>query len=302
MPHNHAAENILGTIGTVLWTGQLIPQIWKSWREKSTEGLSTTLMYGAPATGVYNIVQHINIPLIIQPQLFGALAALSWTQCLHYSRKLSTRLCTAIYISYLIVFAAFESGMTYVTSTSIHGQEFLRFFGVFSVVLIVIGLIPQYIEIWRLGEVIGISMVFMALDIAGGVFSLLSLVFRRQFDAVASATYICVIVMDGIVVICALVLNPRSRRRRREAALRASTPSTITTTISASAEGASRARETGSGMTIRIPEKKSEDVASHTSHSQEEAPSDIDVERGAGIKAYRGRKYGVVSEWRWPCG
>lgn len=31
-------------------------------------------------TGVYNIVQDINIPLIVQPQLFGSLAALSWVQ------------------------------------------------------------------------------------------------------------------------------------------------------------------------------------------------------------------------------
>jgi hypothetical protein len=37
-------------------------------------------------------------------------------------------------------------------------------------------------------------MLFMAIDISGAVFSLLSLVFRRQFDAVASATYISVIV------------------------------------------------------------------------------------------------------------
>ena len=30
--------------------------------------------------GVYIIVQNINIPLIVQPQLFGALASLSWVQ------------------------------------------------------------------------------------------------------------------------------------------------------------------------------------------------------------------------------
>ena len=30
--------------------------------------------------GVYNITQNINIPLIIQPQLFGFFCAFSWTQ------------------------------------------------------------------------------------------------------------------------------------------------------------------------------------------------------------------------------
>ena len=61
MPANPVAENILGTIGryilllhiyfahgpilvgTVLWTIQLLPQVWKSWRTKSTEGLSEYL-------------------------------------------------------------------------------------------------------------------------------------------------------------------------------------------------------------------------------------------------------------------
>jgi hypothetical protein len=30
--------------------------------------------------GVYVIVQNLNVPLIIQPQLMGALSLLSWTQ------------------------------------------------------------------------------------------------------------------------------------------------------------------------------------------------------------------------------
>ena len=31
--------------GTVCWMIQLVPQIWKSWREKSTEGLSPFIGY-----------------------------------------------------------------------------------------------------------------------------------------------------------------------------------------------------------------------------------------------------------------
>ncbi|KAG8973077.1 hypothetical protein FRB90_010010, partial [Tulasnella sp. 427] len=87
MPANAVAENILGTIGarsprtltsparsstpisqgTICWTLQIVPQIWKSWRAKSTEGLSAWLMFiwaisGIPL-GVYVIVQNINIPV-----------------------------------------------------------------------------------------------------------------------------------------------------------------------------------------------------------------------------------------------
>lgn len=39
------ASNVLGTIGTVLWCIQLIPQIWYNWRRKQTEGLPPLMMF-----------------------------------------------------------------------------------------------------------------------------------------------------------------------------------------------------------------------------------------------------------------
>lgn len=44
---------------------------------------------------------------------------------------------------------------------------------------------PQYWEIYKLKEVVGVSLLFMAVDIAGGVFSLLSLFFREDLDIAA---------------------------------------------------------------------------------------------------------------------
>jgi uncharacterized protein with PQ loop repeat len=44
MIENLAAENALGTIGSVLWTIQIIPQLVKSYRTKDVEGLSAMLM------------------------------------------------------------------------------------------------------------------------------------------------------------------------------------------------------------------------------------------------------------------
>ena len=88
--------------------------------------------------GTYNIVQHINIPLMVQPQLFGSLAAISWCQvskdhaifdvislnilstsltpslqCLYYNGRLPKRLCCLLLLVYLCLFAGFETGMTY---------------------------------------------------------------------------------------------------------------------------------------------------------------------------------------------
>jgi uncharacterized protein with PQ loop repeat len=36
--------NVLGTIGTVMWCIQLVPQIWHNWKCKKTEGLPASMM------------------------------------------------------------------------------------------------------------------------------------------------------------------------------------------------------------------------------------------------------------------
>ncbi|KAL5633347.1 hypothetical protein ACGC1H_003742 [Rhizoctonia solani] len=123
MPVNEVAENILATIGTVLWTAQLVPQVVKSYREKSTEGLSPWLMFiwalSAWFLGVYAIVQNISIPIILQPQLFGALAALSWIQCLYYGSKKSRLFCASLYMAFLVAMAGFEVGLSLVIRASV---------------------------------------------------------------------------------------------------------------------------------------------------------------------------------------
>jgi len=83
------AASVLGTIGTVLWCIQLLPQIWYNWRRKKTEGLPGLMMFlwaaSAVPFGVYTVVQNFNIPLQIQPQIFCALSLVSWTQTLIYN-------------------------------------------------------------------------------------------------------------------------------------------------------------------------------------------------------------------------
>ena len=117
-------------------------------------------------------------------------------------------------------------------------------------------LLPQYWEIYKLKKVVGISLIFMAVDILGGVFSLLSLLFRAELDVAAcvgsigpavgsqlisgQVSYGLVVVLDGIVVILAFILNPIARRReaKRQSSesvlrgdLEASTPITPFTVI-----------------------------------------------------------------------
>ncbi|THH09927.1 hypothetical protein EW145_g1689 [Phellinidium pouzarii] len=82
-------------------------------------------------------------------------------------------------------------------------------------ILLAMGLLPQYWEIFRLGEVRGISITFIVIDTLGGVFSLLSLVFKPKFDILAGVAYSLVVVLDSAVVILAIILNPRAKRQRR---------------------------------------------------------------------------------------
>jgi len=70
--------------GTICWTIQIIPQIWKSYRTKDTTGLSDWMILSwaiaGAFLGAYAVIQNINIPLILQPQMFSALGTISWAQ------------------------------------------------------------------------------------------------------------------------------------------------------------------------------------------------------------------------------
>lgn len=140
MKENHAAENALATIGAVLWMIQNIPQVIKSYREKSTKGLSASLMLwvhmficyshhlqtgtdqkqkksiwavGTVIHGAYIVAQNFSIPLQVQPQVFAALATVSWCQCMYYGRGYSLKTVLAIFIVLCCIFAGFEVGSVY---------------------------------------------------------------------------------------------------------------------------------------------------------------------------------------------
>ncbi|KAJ7911325.1 PQ loop repeat-domain-containing protein [Mycena leptocephala] len=230
MATDPVAENVLGTMGAVCWTVQLIPQVWKSWREKSTDGLSPwlVLLWGIAAgfLGAYAILLDLNVPLILQPQLFGFFSLLSWGQCQYYTQKRSVRTAAALTAGAMLVVGGFETTMVFAlrgaygarTDAGLRGVQFI---GISSSVIISLALFPQYVEIWRLREVVGISVLFMVVDLLGGVFSDLSLAFKDKFDIVAAITYSLVVVLDAFVILAAMILNPRAaKRRRRENAAR----------------------------------------------------------------------------------
>ncbi|SJX65238.1 uncharacterized protein SRS1_16063 [Sporisorium reilianum f. sp. reilianum] len=221
MPKNAVAENVLGTIGTVLWSFQLVPQIIKSYRAKDTDGLSAWLLLiwvaGSIPQGTYLVVQNINIPLIIQPQLFSTFAIIAMAQCWRYSHGVSTRQCTLGALATGLIAGGCEVGFYFLCKLgeSRGTSAGTKTMGIVGAALIVLGLVPQFYEIWRYREVKGISLLFLAIDCSGGVFSLLSLVFKESFDGIAAANYIGIVVLELGIFACYLVLNPKAARKRQ---------------------------------------------------------------------------------------
>ncbi|KAI3319270.1 PQ-loop-domain-containing protein [Xylariaceae sp. AK1471] len=220
------AANVLGTIGTVLWSIQLIPQAWTNWRRKNTEGLPGSMMFlwaicGVPF-GIYAVVQNFNIPIQVQPQAFMALCLINWGQILLYSHKWPLWRVIVITTGTAAVFAGVEAALILTLRPIYHaGNETpVIVIGVVAAILLAAGLLPPYGEAWkRRGRIIGINFVFLTIDSLGAFFSLLSLVAQRTFDVLGGVMYIVCILLELGIFASHLIWMFRTRKIRREAKL-----------------------------------------------------------------------------------
>ncbi|KAE8354818.1 PQ loop repeat protein [Aspergillus coremiiformis] len=218
------ASNVLGTIGTVLWCIQLIPQIWYNWKQKKTDGLPPLMMLlwasCAVPMGAYLILQEVNIPLQIQPQIFGFFSLVSWGQILYYNHKFSRAKATLLVLGVSVLFGGIEvlliltlripydNGMTWPDLVV----------GVVATILLACGLFAPYMELWkRDGRVVGINWVFLSLDTFGGLFSLFALAAQGTFDILGGIMYIIVIVLESGIYISHIVWRIRYRKLRKAA-------------------------------------------------------------------------------------
>ena len=86
--------------------------------------------------------------------------------------------------------------------------------GILSDIFLAIGFAPQFYEIYKAQEVIGLSYLFLFMDSLGAVFSLVSLACKDVLDIIALVGYVAVLGLEIVIVLLALVLNPRARRAR----------------------------------------------------------------------------------------
>ncbi|KAK1979788.1 hypothetical protein LZ30DRAFT_596163 [Colletotrichum cereale] len=201
-----AAANALGTLGAVrklnqtyasqvCWSIQLIPQIIINYRRHNATGLQPSMMMlwawaGVPL-GVYNIVEDFNIALRIQPQVLTFLSLATWIQCYYYQRAWSVLRSLAVVAPIAVVMAGIQVALVIgLRITKDRGVEWpMILMAVLSAVLLGAGVLRHYYDIWVHRTVRGISFIFVAIDAAGDVFSLVSIFFQPKTDILGIVIY-----------------------------------------------------------------------------------------------------------------
>ncbi|RAL02485.1 PQ-loop repeat-containing protein [Aspergillus ibericus CBS 121593] len=218
-----SSSTILGTIGTIFWCIQLIPQIWYNWRRKKTEGLPAAMGFlwaiCAVPMGVYLILQEVNLPMQIQPQIFGTFSAVIWAQIL-ISYKYTTLKATGACIGLLAVMGGVE--VLLVLTLRIPYNKGITWpdilVGAIATVLLAAGVLPIYVELWkRRGRVVGINWVFLGIDTMGGLFSLFALVAQGSFDILGGIMYLVVVILEMGIYTSHIIWRIRFRPVRKEA-------------------------------------------------------------------------------------
>ncbi|KAI8630482.1 PQ loop repeat-domain-containing protein [Xylariaceae sp. FL1651] len=190
-----AAANTLGILGAVCWSVQLIPQIVVNYRRHHAVGLQPSMMMlwawaGVPL-GVYNIVKEFNIALRIQPQILTFLSLTTWVQCYYYQKKWSVMKCLCVVAPIVTTMGGVEAALIIGLRISIsrHVEWPMTLMAVLSAALLAAGVLRHYWDIWVHRTVRGISFIFVGIDAAGDLFSLLSLLFQPTLDILGMAIY-----------------------------------------------------------------------------------------------------------------
>ncbi|KAK0510783.1 hypothetical protein JMJ35_007215 [Cladonia borealis] len=209
------AANVLGTLGAICWSVQLIPQIIINYRRHHTTGLQPSMMLlwasaGVPL-GVYNIVEEFNIALRIQAQILTFLSLLTWSQCYHYGKGWKVSKCAVILIGMCVLMGGIEAGLIFALRAAIdrHIKWPTTFMAILAAIFLALGVLRHYWDIFTHRTVRGISFIFVGIDAAGDLFSLISvlLVFQADLNILGMAIYGTELALWTGVFICGGYFN-----------------------------------------------------------------------------------------------
>ncbi|KAG9190261.1 hypothetical protein G6011_08349 [Alternaria panax] len=207
------AANVLGTLGAVCWSIQLIPQIVINYRRHNATGLQPTMMMlwawaGVPL-GAYNIAEDYNTALQIQPQILTVLSLVTWIQCYYYEKSWSVIGSLAVVMPVACLMGGIEAGLIFAIerakSEGLHWPSILM--AVASAALLAAGVLRHYWDVYVHRTVRGISFIFVGIDALGDLFSLVSVVFQPKLDALGLVIYGSELVLWIGIFICGAYYN-----------------------------------------------------------------------------------------------
>ncbi|KAG9564378.1 PQ loop repeat protein, partial [Aureobasidium melanogenum] len=222
------AANVLGTLGAVCWSVQLIPQIIINYRRHNATGLQPSMMMfwawaGVPL-GVYNITSSFNIALRIQPQILSFLSLLTWVQVYYYEKNWSVSRSLLVVVPIACCMAGIELGLIFALRhglhQNIHWPQTLM--AVLAALFLACGVLAHYWDIYTHKTVRGISFTFCFIDAMGDLTSLISVFFQPRLDVLGVVIYGVELVLWMGIFACGGYYNlrpwlreKRSTRRQR---------------------------------------------------------------------------------------
>lgn len=199
---------IVEIFALIFWSFQLAPQAWDNWKRQSTEGLSSLMMlfwtFGSLATAIYNIGDNVggsySVLFSLQPNLFMIFSVICWTQTVcHQSGNTKAGIAAGVALT-IILLVCEVVGSIYLIKSNCGNAPYVAL-GSLSLVFFAVGFVPQYWQIYSARKVEGISLVFLAIDMTGSIFSITSLALQDHFEPISGACYIVVFVCDLLIVL-----------------------------------------------------------------------------------------------------
>lgn len=141
--------------------------------------------------GAYNLAQNLNIALQVQPNILIFLSLVAWAQCKYYGDGWHLPRILASSVLYGAVIGGAETGLYFALRLGRRrGVEWpMILVAVLAAVLLAIGVLRYYWEIYKARSVQGISYMFVLVDAGGDLVSILAIVFSPRIDEVGMAVY-----------------------------------------------------------------------------------------------------------------
>ncbi|KAI9002858.1 hypothetical protein DFJ74DRAFT_774926 [Hyaloraphidium curvatum] len=223
MSARHVAGEVFAALCTICWALVPAPQVWKNWREKTTEGLSPFLpliwIFTLTLIAAYAIVEGLSGGLIAQPFITNFMFAIVIWQILYYDPKNNRdwRKPSLYTLLLVVVFAGTLVGLIFGLRAAEAAGVNLDWFAYLTTVFGIAGVIPQYYEVWKFQRVIGLSLGLCILDSCGAIFGATSVALSTDpLNVAGFVVYIVYAPFTGTLIPLHYILEARWRRLHPE--------------------------------------------------------------------------------------